>query len=172
MDLANVHRAIPFTLPVVLLVSFNPVAALQLISSHQPKEMLSENVLKCTFLKVTGSGQLLQEGETILHLHGYKYQVDLQLADWLPSFLAVIFRCLETLERMWTKVILACSLFTISVESLHRRYSVKNISLQSGKPEFQSSSWSWASYLSILILSFNISRIDVITLSCTVVGIK
>lgn len=81
MGLANVCRVIPFKLPVVLLVLFNPMAVLQLISSHQPKEMLSENVLICTFLKVTSGVQLLQEGETTLHLHGYKYQMDLQLSD-------------------------------------------------------------------------------------------
>lgn len=171
-DLANVCRAILFKLPVVLLVLFNPMAALQVISSYQPKEMLSENVVVCAFLKVTSNVQLLQEGETTLRVHGYKHQMVLQLADGLLNLLAVMAKCLETLEFMWTKVILACSLFTVSIESLYRRYSVKNICLQSGKPEFQSYPWGWATYLSTLILSYNISRIDMIILSRTVVGIK
>lgn len=51
-------------------------------------------------------------------------------------------------------------------------FSVKNIDLQSCTPEFQSCLWDWASCLSILILSFSICSADVITLSCTLIGIK
>lgn len=47
-------------------------------------------------------------------------------------------------------------------------YSVKNMDLQSGRPEFQFYLWSWEGYLSTLILSFTICRIDILTQSYTI----